>query len=412
MSTTFSHGNTTTSGLRCLGLLTALAVALGTGCQATAVHAQSSEGPLLHKEDLVYLGAFRVPRGGPDTSTLDYGGRALAYNAENNSLFLLGHDHHQKSAEISIPAVVDSDKLSDLATAQLLQGFHDSTDGRRRQINPDDKNSQKIGGHLVYRDKLVVSAFSNYDARGTQRASHFSRSMNLGDPSQTVGPVAVGDHVHFTSAYMALVPQEWQDAFGGPALTGNCCRSIIGYQSHGPSVSTFNPDQIGKRDHVPSRRLLYYTEKHPLGPGGSTKNSLFNLTTRVEGVVFPQGTRSVLFFGHHGTGEYCYGEAERCGDPAKPDKGTHAYPYAYQVWAYDAEDLAAVAKGRSLPYRVLPYSVWNFTLPFEKDNRHAIGGVAYDRASSKIYLSQLRGDKKLPVIHAFRIRLTVDHGAK
>jgi hypothetical protein len=131
---------------------------------------------------------------------------------------------------------------------------------------------------------------------------------------------------------------------------------------------------------------------------------VYNLTSRASGGVFPVGTRSILFIGKHGVGTYCYGEGSACGDPADSDKGTHAYPYKYQVWAYDANELLLVKDGAKRKYEVQPYSIWNFNIPFETDDRHDIGGVAYDRAGNKIYISQMCADSGCnPIIHVFEI---------
>jgi hypothetical protein len=365
--------------------------------------AQSSSAPLLYKQNLTYVGAFRVPDGGDDTSTLNFGGRALSYNAANNSLFITGHDHHQTSAEISIPALVNSSNLSDLNTATYLQTHRDATEGRLSQVNPSDDNGQKVGGHLVYGGKLYVTGYSTYDGAGTQSGSHFVRPVSLSTSGQVQGPYRVGSDAHYTSAYMALVPPEWQAALGGPALSGNCCQSIIGNHSRGPAVSVFNPSDVGQTSSISATRLVHYTSDNGLGPGVSTQNPYFNLTTRVEGVVLPNGTRSVLFFGSHGIGPYCYGEGDACGDPTKSEKGTHAYPYVFQVWAYDANDLAEVKSGTKQPHEVQPYDVWTFNLPFEKNDGHLLGGATFDPSTGRIYVSQPRADAKLPVIYAFEI---------
>jgi hypothetical protein len=272
-------------------------------------------------------------------------------------------------------------------------------------INPSDPNSKKIGGHLVFGDRLIVTGFSSYDGEGSQSGSHFARPLSLSTTGQVIGPVAVGPRVHFTSAYMTLVPPDWHSRFGGPALTGNCCRSVIGNQSYGPAVSVFNPNDIGQSDPVSTTDLLYYTSDNQLGPGQSSQNPYFNLTTRVEGVVFPQGSRSVLFFGSHGIGPYCYGTGADCGDPAKSAKGTHAYPYVYQVWAYDANELLEVKNGNRAPYDVEPYRIWEMNWPFETNGSHLIGGTAYDERSGRIYISQPRGEEKLPIIHVFSVNL-------
>ena len=361
--------------------------------------------PLLQAADLEYEGAFRVPSGGVERETFNYGGKALAYNAASNSLFMTGHDHHNRTAEITIPAIVNSNNLDDLQRASFVQEFVDATEGKRTQINPSDPNSKIIGGNLVYGNRLIMTAFSYYDGAGTQSGSHFARPLDLSSAGSVIGPVASEDRVHYTSAYMTHVPTEWQSAFGGPALTGNCCRAIIGYHSNGPALFVFDPDDVGSVNPVPTAPLVYYNSQNPLGPGVSSQNNTYNLTSRVEGVVFPRGTRSVLFFGRHGTGPYCYGIGEACNDPANADQGNHAYPYRYQVWAYDALDLLAVKDGRRAPYSVQPYAIWTYNMPFETDDIHNIGGATYDPSTDRIFLSRPRGEAKLPIIQVLRVNI-------
>jgi hypothetical protein len=357
--------------------------------------------PLLQKANLIYEGAFRVPNAGASsTNTFDYGGTALGFNPINNSIFLTGHDWYQRTAELKIPAIVNSSNLNSLNTATLLQGFSDETEGKLDSINSDTTNAAKIGGHLVYNNKLIVTGYSYYDSSGSQSTSHFTRPLSLSTTGQVTGPYLVGSDPHFTDGYMTLIPPEWQASFGGPALTGMCCLSITSVQSNGPSISVFNPNLTTQ----PATRLLGYPLSNPLRDG-STTNSVYNLTAKVSGVVFPNGTRSVLFFGRIGVGTYCYGEGSTCNDPADPSKGTHAYPYVYQVWAYDANDLLAVKNGTKQQYQPQPYAIWSFTLPFEDNlNMHYLGGAAYDPATNRIYVSQLSSDGAGPVIHVFQVQ--------
>ncbi|MGE3864481.1 MAG: hypothetical protein AB7F71_21935, partial [Burkholderiaceae bacterium] len=128
------------------------------------------------------------------------------------------------------------------------------------------------------------------------------------------------------------------------------------------------------------------------------------------GVVFPSGSNSVLFIGRHGTGTYCYGEGGEngvCYDPAVAYKGPHAYPYRYQIWAYDANDLADVKAGKKLAYELQPYSTWAIDLPYEaSSNSREINGVAYDPSSRTMYLSQgCVSTACVPLIHALRFVL-------
>lgn len=373
-------------------------------CVVSSTAFAQSSAPLVQKDNLVYQGAFRVPQGTDENNTFNYGGTSLAYNPANNSLFMTGHDWNQLSAEIRIPTLVNSTSIGSLNTASIIQGFKDPTEGKLGQINPGDPNSKKVGGQLVYNGKLYMTGYSYYDGAGTQRFSHFSRPLSLTTTGQVAGPYKLtGPDVHWVSGYMGLIPPEWQSSLGGPALTGNCCLAIASVQSNGPSVSVFDPTTIASGS---AKVLVGYPLGSELGPGEATTNTLYNLTTKVRGVVFPTGTRSVLFFGRHGTGTYCYGTGAECNDPADDSKGTHAYPYRYQVWAYDANDLLAVKNGSKSASAVEPYAVWTYNLPFEgSGGSHMIGGAAFDPASGLIYVSQQCSDTNCaPVIHAFKVQ--------
>lgn len=403
----------------------ALAVAATFSWLAAPPAAAQTAEPLLQKSNLVYLGAFRVPQGSGN-ATFDYGGTALTFNPANDSLYMVGHDWYQQSAEISIPAVVNSTSIGSLNTATILQPFADATEGKLKQINPGDPNPQKIGGQLVSGGKLIVSGFSFYDGNVTQSSSHFVRPLTLAASGQVQGPFKVGSlYPGFVSGYMTPIPSEWQSSLGGTALTGNCCLNIISAQSNGPAASAFNPSQLGSANPVPATMLVGYPYGHQLGPGLSAQNNYFNMSTQITGVAFPAGTRSVLFFGRQGTGPYCYGPGTStqsqagqpadggvdtwCYDPSDSSKGDHAYPYVYQVWAYDANDLLAVKQGSKQPYEVQPYAVWAFNLPFENSSdQHLLGGAAYDPASNRIYISQRCEDANCaPVIQVFKVNGSV-----
>jgi hypothetical protein len=79
----------------------------------------------------------------------------------------------------------------------------------------------------------------------------------------------------------------------------------------------------------------------------------------------------------------------------------HGYPYAYYVWAYDAADLAAVARGKKQPWDVMPYAAWPLSLPYTSHT--SIGGATYDVSTRRIFVSQTLTDGALPVVHVFKI---------
>lgn len=324
----------------------------------------------MEQSRIPYIGACRVPNqdgSGSTNNSFGYGGHALGYNPANNSLFYGGHDWYQKLAEIAIPSTISLTN-----TASVLQPLHDVTDGRAGQV---DDGTVKLGGTLVFNGRLIVTAYSYYDADGNQSMSHFVSGTNLSRSSDVRGPHELGGvaNPRAKAGYMTEIPNEWRAAFGGPALTGQCCRSIISATSAGPSATVFNPDDVGVTTPVPGTTVLFYPLGNATTRDGTFGNDVFVQSDVVAGIAFPRGTRSVLLIGRHGQGAYCYGPGTSdqslagkpsgngvdswCHDPASSSKGTHAFPYLHQLWAYDANDLISVKEGQRQTWDVRPYGV-------------------------------------------------------
>jgi hypothetical protein len=115
------------------------------------------------------------------------------------------------------------------------------------------------------------------------------------------------------------------------------------------------------------------------------------------GVAFVPGTRSVLFFGPIGTGNFYYGEAAAANDANRTSKGPHSIGgnYVLQVWAYDANDFVAVKDGQKNPWDITPYATWNFDFPLP-DGPKYMGGVAFDPATGRLYVSEVNEDTSVP----------------
>jgi len=198
-----------------------------------------------------------------------------------------------------------------------------------------------------------------------------------------------------------VIPKAWQVALGGPVLNGQCCLPVISRTSWGPAAFAIDPEKIGPGV-VPAVPLVYYPQAHPLG-AYDAQGALFNAATQVNGVVFPEGTRSVLFFGRQGLGPYCYGEARDCGDQGETSKGPHLFPYTSYVWAYDANDLAAVKRGERQPWEVKPYATWPLAFQSQRYNAR-IGGATYDPSTGRIFVSGYQGDGDGPLIHVYTVK--------
>lgn len=398
--------------------LTLFAVAVITSMIGTAPGAQGIDPaklPLLAFSDILYVGGFRLPNTLSNGESFSFGGSQLAYNPARNSLFV---GARSRVAEVSIPSVVQSTNPDALPMATFLQGFFDPTEGHLAQIGSDGVNLNSL---MVHGGRLYGTAFIYYDAMNTQRASHFSHSLNLSEPSfRGWSAVWAAERTGFVSGAMAAVPDEWQALLGGAAITGQCCIPIVTRTSWGPSAFAFDPSAVGQ-SLVAASPLLYYTDTHPtLGPWDGA-NAVFGSTMSMGGVVIVPGTRSVLYFGALGLGTNCYGNGtanpalagtigadgeKYCYDPTSSDKGQHAYPYRYQVWAYDLNEFAAVKSGAKQPWQVTPYGVWPFDLPTPAE-KVKLGGIGYDQATKTLYVSQLYADKDgysfRPVIHALRL---------
>jgi hypothetical protein len=393
-----------------------IAIALST----TAVAARPPlSWPRLGRSDLAYRGAFRLPRPIDDTRTFSYGGTALAYNALHHSLLAVGHDWYQLTAEVTIPKLRRAEHVGGLRRARFLQQFTDATDGA---IDRSGGDNNKIGGQLVQHGRLYGSVYVYYDASGSQTRSHWARDSTSLTAGTARGLYRVGKlGAGMVSGFMAEVPRRWRGLLGGPALTGNCCIPIISRTSFGPAAFAFDPARLGAEDGAHDAPLVYYPQDHPTigawdASWGPRNGIFFGGGTTVTGVVFPRGTRSVLFFGTQGIGRFCYGEGTGdrslegeptpdgstwCYDPDGSSKGTHAYPYVPMVWAYDAARLRAVRRGRRRPWQVKPYATWRLSLPYGSSR---VGGAAYDGRAGLIYVSQQYADDTQPVIHAFRVK--------
>jgi hypothetical protein len=385
---------------------------------------------LIQPTDLRYMGSFRLPNGVPDNDshTFDYGGSCMAYNPSGNggagSLLICGHQLYRNMAEVTVPELTQSVTVPALGTAQLLQNFTDVLLGHADDVSPGT-TSNYIGGAMVVDGRLVVSVYVNYDANLLAKRSHFLVGADLGNPQFIGGPYEIGTlGAGWVAGSMATVPPPFQSVLGGTYLTGQCCLNIISRTSAGPAASSFNVADLQVKNPAPAKQLLGYPMTNPTLGGitnqqcSSSDPHLFDCTASMGGMVFPTNSRSVLFFGRLGTGQYCYGPGTAdpqksgqpdgeggtfCYDPSGAAKGGHAYPYVYKVWAYDANDLAQVKAGTKRPWDIVPYSTWDLTFPVSHSEDRKIMSVAYDAANQRIFVATAYGEGARPLIHVLSV---------
>jgi hypothetical protein len=346
----------------------------------------------------------------------------LGYNPTNNSLFLAGHTYNQWVAEISIPTLVNSTDINSLNTASIRQNFADLSAGHRNDMEP--VNGCKLGGIIMNGTKLVISDYAYYDGNYSANLTHFEANANwtangVGFSGLKRVDIPGSIQAGFIGGYMANIPAAWQSQLGGSALTGKADIPIIARTSLGPAAFSFVPSQVAAASGtIPANPLIYYDQynnhwRFYLQSTGtwsyntaawSVNNDFSDMASMVNGVVFPEKSRTILFFGRDGD-TTCYGDVPPCVDPANQDHGFHGYPYHYKVWAYDANDLLAVKNGAKEPWEIVPYAMWSPSLPFY-GQEHIVAGVAYDPATQRIYLAVDHGEGNLPVIHVYQVNVT------
>jgi hypothetical protein len=273
------------------------------------------------------------------------------------------------------------------------------TEGKYTPIGTLGGNSYIVSGLAVVGGKLLVNGTSFYDANYSQPASLMTASPDASVKGEVTGPVKIGTRkVGESSGYIAAIPSAWQTKVGATHCTGNFGLSIISRTSQGPACFATSFASAADGSILATPILIYPNEQPPLGAWD--QQSLYhNGTTKPGGLAWPEGTDSLLFFMRHGIGPFCYGAG--CNPPLP--NSTYAPPYVNQVLAYDANQLLACRTTPGCePWTLRPYARWEFTFPIDPEERF-IGGVAYDKARNRIYLSQHRGE--FTAIHVYRVQV-------
>lgn len=354
--------------------------------------------PLFHISDLTYEGGFRLPASQYGASSLNYSQGPIAYNKNNNSLFIVGHVYDQAIAEFSIPSLIISDSLSLLNIANdPLQNFETCLN---KTTNGNPEGLDRIGGlYLSSTGEMIVNAYEYYDAP----ADNILTTLVIEDASQ-LSTSNVNGYFRFlggaghTNGWISPIPIEWQNALDGDLITGQSSgEPIIGRFSVGPSAFSFyEADLLTTTDSVLTTQLLDYSLTNPLRSdlsNTSLTNDMWTFLSRTTyGFIIPK-TRTYFTMGYSGghTSGVCYkctqNDGNVCGGYCAPDTSD----YYQQYWLWDLNDLLDVKSGIINAYDVEPYAKGEFVTPHQVQKR-AIGGANYDQETGNLYLSILAGD--------------------
>lgn len=412
---------------------------------------------LIQHSNLEYLGGFRLPSDGTHPTMWGMSGptRGMAFrppstNAPYGSLIVsgakVGNVTYVSEFSVPNPATLskDSNYVNVGHSPLLLQEVGPATNSGVIDIyNPNKTGSPTSGGYLVVNDTLIGTLYDTYAYAPDMDRSHFKNSVSTINGSTAIGSYIPQDKTgtftgnplaRFVAGNMCTIPTEYQTLLDGDVLTGLFSVSIITNTSFGPSAFSFWSNDIINNSNIDTpfnvTPLMYVAdgETHPLygyWTGDGPANDVWASTDNMGGVVFPKGSRSVLYFNRHGTGAQCYGSGTSdpelagtevigepgviyCYDPLASSKGQHAYPYIYRIIAFDADDLVKVKNGTLAHNQVIPYAYWGLTFPTAPygANIQDIQGVGYDEVNQIIYVGQSSVELGNTVFHAFKVNIS------
>jgi len=402
-------------------------------------------GKRIQPDDLVYLGAFRLPEGSGG-SDWDYSGHGLTFypggdpNGANDgfsgSLYGVGHDHQLYVSEISIPAPVNSRNLDDLNTATTLQPFADLNEG---MFNPEEMAIPRAGIEYLPPQGDQTTAKLHF-AWGQHlqgfEPSHGWAELDLSNP-QAAGPWIFDGYTNYvTNDYLFEIPQEWADAYA-PGMRLATGRAREGpWSGFGPGLFAYAPWQDGN---PPARNaaltrlrpLLLYGVQEPTIPDIVSDESMAMDGYQDSdhwwgGAWLTAGERSaVIFVGTKALGSSWYGFAngvvwaydcvEQSNCPEYPewpyeDRGYWAEDYQAQIIFYDPAELAAVALGQMETWQPQPYAtlviddvLFDPELNPVEYKRDLVGAAAFDREQGFLFVFERLADEYKSVVHVWQI---------
>lgn len=332
---------------------------------------------LLESGDMNYLGAFTIPDVGTGGAASAYSQGTTVFNPSGNggagSLFITGFNTiGYYVGEISIPGSLytgtdyanysSSGGINDSShVATFLQGLNptyywDITEGHSTELgigqNCPSSSSLGIDGMWLNGNTLVSTMSNNYDNSECAVLTLFTHTTSpLSATGSFQGMYGLNPGTDMGGAFqgglmagaLGAIPAAYQSQLGGKVLvSGNGpARSIIGNSSIGPTLTSFDPANLGTPGTVSSSSnahfLVGYPQNHQtLGEWSSLIDNIWvGKTDHYAGVVFPVNSRTVLIFGTHGEGapgttcpgSLCPGQGSEPGCTGTPTSGVSAYGY-------------------------------------------------------------------------------------
>lgn len=363
-----------------------------------------------------HVGAFRLPLNPGGSSRFGNSTGVTAFNPNGNggagSLFVTGHAHHNKVAEVSIPSPkdigIDVEKTGSLPIAKVLQPFGDPVGSLR-------KKGFRISGLAILNSQLAWTIRYTYNVASKDYPSHGLSTLKLIKPdSKGLWNIANAPH-NMSAGYLCSIPPDRElpkKLRGMNLMSGQSEVPGRASSSAGPALFgfRFSPPFPKPNSDFASRPLVYYPLQKSF-PGWGPANKVYDSEWIQVG-----GRECIAFLVRWSKGRHWYGHGESYphypgGDRWDSSKGYHAPPYVIELWLYDAKDLIEVAMGGLKPWSPRPYERIDLTKYLIPGNPKRSGmGLVYDYKRHRLFVLWANVDRKqsryegAPVVNVFDIK--------
>ena len=351
--------------------------------------------PLVNISDFEYIGAFRVLAHASGDSNLFTAKGVIGLNPDRNSMYIVGHEHHQAITEVTIPSLVRSTNLESLNMADnFLQPFS-SIIPRANTGNPD--TIDMINGIKYFRTangpELMVTAHEWYDGLN----DNTDTTLIVRNPNDIANSTINGfykmDGAAKAAGWITEIPAQWQSLLGGAYISGYASNySRYGRYSLGPSAYVFDPFEVigttRTSGRIGSTPLMVYSVQEPLHEdlsNNSRSNNLWTYESRAFTGFIAPGTRTYVVIGDSGghNSGVCYKctvDGAACGGYCSMDSSDYYHYY----WLFDVNDLLAAKRGQKAPHEIRPYNWGQFPSAFPTK---LISGADYDQTTGRLYIA-------------------------
>ena len=388
---------------------------------------------LIYPEDLIYMGAFRLPECNEEFGW-EYGGAAMTFypggdisgpsDSFPGSIFATGHPYNMYVSEIDIPVPVisKSKNLNDLNRAKTLQPFSDVREGLFSESDGFDQCFLRVAMEYLpkqgkQKSEKLYFAWGQHCQEEERGPSHTWCDLNLSCPN-IAGPWIIGGRKNYvTNDYIFEIPGEWADIYTPGMYLATGRYRDGGQGAQGPSLFAYGPWNEGNPpppgSELKNKALLLYEDVY----GTHTMENYHHSDEWTGGAWLTSGDKcAVIFAGTKGTGDCWYGFSDGTVWPEEPpfppvppdgDRGWWSTAFEGEIIFYSPFDLASVAKGEKEPYEPQPYAVINidkylFNVNSTQQLYH-LGAVSFDRDKGYLYIFEFLADEDKPVVHVWKI---------